>query len=89
VWCHESHREKKAIVKTWGNSASVRSPATVMAAARLRLNRPVDIREEEGRIVIEPIRPKRYNIGEMVASITDENLHDPIDAGPPQGREVW
>ncbi|HYZ63002.1 MAG TPA: AbrB/MazE/SpoVT family DNA-binding domain-containing protein [Acetobacteraceae bacterium] len=79
----------KVTVKKWGNSASVRIPAAVMAAAHLDLDQPVDIREEHGRIIIEPIRRKRYDIDELVAGITDENLHDPIDTGPPQGREVW
>jgi antitoxin MazE len=79
----------KAVVKKWGNSAAVRIPASVMAAVHLEPDQPVDIREEKGRIVIEPVRPKRYRIEELVASITDESLHDPIDTGPPKGREIW
>ena len=46
----------KVLVKKWGNSASVRIPASVMAAAALSLDQAVDVREEAGRIVIEPIR---------------------------------
>jgi len=79
----------KVVVKKWGNSASVRIPAAVMQAVRLELDQPVDIREEQGRIVIEPIRRQRYEIDELVAGITDESLHDPIETGPPRGREVW
>jgi len=45
----------KAVVKKWGNSASVRIPATVLQAAKLRLDDSVDVREESGRIVIEPV----------------------------------
>lgn len=45
----------KVIVKKWGNSASVRIPAAVMEAAHLRLDQPVDVREEAGRVVIEPV----------------------------------
>jgi antitoxin MazE len=47
----------KVLVKKWGNSASVRIPASILAAARMRLDQAVDVREEQGRIVIEPIRP--------------------------------
>jgi len=46
----------KATVKKWGNSAAVRIPASVMEAARLHLDEVVDIRDEEGRIIIEPLR---------------------------------
>jgi antitoxin MazE len=76
-------------VKKWGNSASVRIPAAVMAAAGLQVDDTVEIREEGGRVVIEPIRPREYVLEELVAAITDENRHELLDWGPPRGREVW
>jgi antitoxin MazE len=42
-------------VKKWGNSASVRIPAAMMAAARLRIDDPVRVREQDGAIIIEPL----------------------------------
>jgi len=79
----------KTVVKKWGNSASVRIPAAMMEAARLHLNQPVDVREEAGRIIIEPIRAEMYDLDMLVAGITNENGHDVIDMGPPVGLEVW
>ena len=79
----------RGVVKKWGNSAAVRIPASVLAAARVHLDQPIDVREEGGRIVIEPLRTLRYDIDALVASITDENRHGPIDAGKPVGQEVW
>ena len=79
----------QGVVKKWGNSAAVRIPASVLAAARVRLDQPVDVREEGGRIVIEPLHPKRYDIDTLVSGITDENRHEPVDMGEPVGREVW
>ena len=79
----------KVVVKKWGNSASVRIPAPVMAAAALSLDQAVDLREEAGRIVIEPIREETFDVYELVAGITDANRHDPVDSGAPQGREFW
>jgi antitoxin MazE len=78
----------RVIVKKWGNSASVRIPAGIMEAARLGLDDPVDIREEEGRIVIEPIRAHKYDLAQLLASITPENLHTEIDFGAPVGKEI-
>jgi antitoxin MazE len=74
-------------VKKWGNSASVRIPAAVMKAARLRLDETVDVREEDGRIVIEPVRPAHYDLSRLVADITPENLHEEVDFGDPVGKE--
>ncbi len=30
-----------------------------------------------------------YNLADMLARITDENLHPEVDTGPPQGNEEW
>jgi antitoxin MazE len=79
----------RAVVKKWGNSASVRIPATVLKAANLCLDEPVDVREESGRIVIEPVRRKEYYVAELVKGITRENLHKEADFGAPVGNEAW
>jgi antitoxin MazE len=78
----------KVVVKKWGNSASVRIPASVMAAAALS-DQAVDVREEAGRIVIEPIREESFELDDLVAGITDENRHDPVSTGAPRGQEFW
>lgn len=79
----------QGFVKKWGNSAAVRIPAAVLEAAHVRLDQPVDVREEGGRIIIEPLAPARYDLAALVAGITDDNRHDPVDAGAPVGRESW
>lgn len=78
----------RVTVKKWGNSASVRIPSAVMTAARLSLDETVDVREEGGRIVIEPIRPREYELAQLLAGITPENLHAEVDFGAPMGKEA-
>ena len=78
----------RTVVKKWGNSASVRIPAAVMQAARLDLDETVDVREESGRIVIEPVQRKEYDLAELVKRITRENLHEEADFGRPVGKEA-
>ncbi len=79
----------QGVVKKWGNSAAVRIPASVLEAAHVRLDQAVDVREEEGRIVIVPIQSVRYDIETLAAGITDENRHASIDMGEAVGGEVW
>ncbi|HEY7856214.1 MAG TPA: AbrB/MazE/SpoVT family DNA-binding domain-containing protein [Terriglobales bacterium] len=79
----------KAKVKKWGNSAAVRIPASVMEAMHLDLDQEVQVREEKGRIVIEPVRQKTYVLDDLVKGITAKSLHGTMDFGPPQGKEVW
>ncbi len=76
-------------VKKWGNSAAVRIPASVMAAAHVDLNQAVEVREEQGRIVIEPVRRKAYKLDTLLGGITGKNQHKPIDTGEPVGKEIW
>lgn len=78
----------RTVIKKWGNSASVRIPAAIMQAARLNLDEAVDVREESGRLVIEPARRKEYDLTELVKGITRENLHDEVDFGKPVGKEA-
>lgn len=78
----------RTVVKKWGNSASVRIPAAVMQAAHLDLDEAVDVREESGRIVIEPVQRKEYDLAELVKQITVENLHDQADFGRSVGKET-
>jgi len=76
----------RTAVKKWGNSASVRIPAAIMEATHLNLDEAVDMREESGRIVIEPAQRKEYDLTELVKGITRENLHDEPDFGKPAGK---
>lgn len=76
-------------VKKWGNSASIRIPASVMAAASLSIDQEVDVREDDGRVVIEPVARPRYTLDELLDGMDPDTFHDEVDWGPPVGKEVW
>jgi antitoxin MazE len=78
----------RATVRKWGNSASVRIPQAILQAAHLELDAPVDIREEDGRIVIVPIREPDVALADLLAGITDGNLHAAADFGEIVGDET-
>lgn len=79
----------RGVVKKWGNSASVRIPASIMKAASLDIDEVVDVREEAGRVVIEPIGRKEYDLAKLLKGITRRNLHGEIDFQGPVGKEAW
>jgi antitoxin component of MazEF toxin-antitoxin module len=84
----------KGTVKKWGNSAAVRIPASVLEAAHVGLDQDVDVREEAGRIIIEPVRTRpHYTLEELVAQCDPKKRRSReeqewLDA-PPVGREAW
>jgi len=76
-------------LKKWGNSPAVRIPASVMTLAHLSLDQAVDLRVEDGKIIIEPITPLTYNLDQMLALMTPDTFPEDVDFGPPQGGEIW
>lgn len=76
-------------VRRWGNSAAVRIPSATLEAAGLKPDDRVDVREEDGRIVIEKAARKRLTLAELIEGITPENRHEETDWGPPVGKEFW
>lgn len=74
-------------VRRWGNSAAVRIPAATLEAAGLKPDDPVDVREENGRIVIEKARPEPVTLEWLLEDLKPEQIHAEVDFGPPVGRE--
>ncbi|MGD7070179.1 PemI-like protein 1 [Acetobacter malorum] len=79
----------QGVVRKWGNSAAIRLPAGVLEAVSLKIDQAVDLREEDGRIIIEPVRALPLKLEELVSGITNENRHDEIDFGSSVGGESW
>lgn len=79
----------QGVVRKWGNSAAIRLPAGVLEAVSLKIDQAVDVREEDGRIIIEPVRAVPLKLEELVSGITNTNRHDEIDFGPSVGSESW
>ncbi|MBF0852305.1 MULTISPECIES: AbrB/MazE/SpoVT family DNA-binding domain-containing protein [Gluconobacter] len=76
-------------VRKWGNSAAIRLPANILEAAHLHVNQAVDVREEDGRIVIQPVRPATLSLEALTAAITDDNRHGEVSFGSGVGGEIW
>lgn len=72
--------------KKWGNSPAVRIPTAIMQAAQLNLEQRIEIRAENGRIIIEPASPV-FTLATLLDGITDSNRHSELDFGRPQGQE--
>ncbi len=78
----------QVIVKKWGNSAGIRIPASVLAATGLRIDQAVDVHEEGGRVIIEPVTAKEYDLAALLGAITPENIHEEVDFGTAVGQEL-
>lgn len=75
-------------IKKWGNSAAVRIPAAILSAARLRIDQDIEIREEEGRIVIQAAVGLHYDLDALLGRMTPENMPGSVNFGARAGREI-
>lgn len=82
----------EAILRKWGNSIGLRIPTGLMAELNLSENSTVDIRVEDGKLIVSPKQQRRkwkYSLDELLAGVTEENIHPETDWGTPVGDEVW
>jgi antitoxin MazE len=75
----------KAKIQKWGNSLGVRIPSSVARELRLSENSQVELRAEDGKLVLEPSLSRE----EMIDQISEQNRHSLADWGNPRGREIW
>ena len=73
-------------ISKWGNSLGLRIPRGLAEDARLGEGSSVDMRIEEGRLVIEPIADD--TLEQLLDRVTDHNLHREALPGTPVGREA-
>jgi len=79
----------RAQIQKWGNSLALRIPKTLARDAGLAEDTSVDIALVDGKVVIAPVEAPPYSLEELLAGITDENIHGEVDFGPPVGTEEW
>jgi antitoxin component of MazEF toxin-antitoxin module len=74
----------------WGNSLGVRIPSPLVRQLGLGEGVAAEISIQDGRLVLEPMASVPvYDIDDLVARITAENLPEEIGTGAAVGEEFW
>ncbi len=76
-------------VQKWGNSIALRIPKAFADEMKITPESAVELRMEEGKLIIETVEGPEFTLEELLAGITPENLHAEIDWGEPVGLEGW
>ena len=77
-----------AKVQKWGNSLALRIPRALARESHLTQGCTVDLQIIDGRIVVEPQQPPEYDLTELLAKVTNTNIHKEVSTGRPVGKEV-
>ena len=72
----------------WGNSLGLRIPKSLAKELDIEPNSQVDITVKDGRLIIRPVPRPAYELVELLADVTQDNLHDEVEFGEPTGRET-
>ena len=75
-------------VQKWGNSLGLRIPKSFAIEVGLEQGSPVELSLTGGRLVVAPIVGAEETLDDLLAQVTDENLHGEVDFGPPVGKEA-
>jgi antitoxin MazE len=76
-------------VQKWGNSLALRIPKSFAADVGLDDNSVVELTVRDGMLVVVPAPRQPYTLDQLLAAVTDDNLHGEIDTGAPVGQEGW
>ncbi|HVW20152.1 MAG TPA: AbrB/MazE/SpoVT family DNA-binding domain-containing protein [Opitutaceae bacterium] len=72
----------KVPIQKWGNSLALRLPKALAHDARLVHGSEFDLRLEDGRVVLVPLKKRRPALEELLARVTPENTRSEADWGP-------
>ena len=75
-------------VQKWGNSLALRIPKSFALNMDIKQNEFVDLSIDDGKLIITPITEKEYSFKELLAGVSEDNLHGEFDTGIPVGKEL-
>src|SRR4030067_1937649 len=81
--------DMKARIQKWGNSLALRIPKSFANEVGLDNKAPVDVSLDDGKLVITPVTQPKPTLEQLLAKITEDNLHHEVDTGPAVGNETW
>ena len=76
-------------VQKWGNSLGLRIPKSFAEQAGVEAGSEVDLSVEDGELIVRPRRRPRYELKDLLRSVTAKNVHKEVETGDPVGREAW
>ena len=73
----------------WGNSLALRIPQSVAASMGITLNATVELTPRGEQLVISVLNRSPAKLDDLLARVTEDNLHGEVETGPPVGGEAW
>jgi len=76
-------------VQKWGNSLALRIPKALAQEAEVRQGTDIELTATRGKLVAVPVSKRPFTLAQLLAGITEENIHGEVNFGQAAGREAW
>jgi antitoxin MazE len=76
-------------IQKWGNSLAIRIPKPFADDVGIAEGSEVDLTVDAEEIVVSPVRARTFALEELLAVVTEENLHAEVETRGPVGKEIW
>ena len=76
-------------VLQWDDGLVLRIPKSLANQVGLEPDSPVELSLRGTELVIVPATSRPIKLNDLLAQVTEHNIHGEIDCGPPVGREAW
>jgi len=76
-------------IQKWGNSLGLRIPRSFAAEAQVEEGAIVDLSVEGGRLLVRPLRVRKYALRALLKKVSRRKLHREVSTGKAVGREAW
>jgi antitoxin MazE len=78
----------KSRVQKWGNSLAVRIPKSFAEEMGWSDGAPVEMSLDERALIVKTDRERAWDLGSLLADVTDENIHDAWEEEGPVAEEA-
>lgn len=77
-------------IQKWGNSLALRIPKSFADEVQLERGSLVEVSLADGKLLISSVKEEEgITLEQLLAGVTEENLHSEIDVGGAVGNEIW
>ncbi len=76
-------------IDRWGNSLGIRLPKQLTTQLSLSEGSTVVVTLEKNALMLRPQKRRDETLKQLLERITPNNLHNEVDLGEPQGKELW
>jgi antitoxin MazE len=76
-------------IEKWGNNLAILIPKSFAMETDLKQNELVEVAVDDAKIIITPMKEKKYSLEDLLKGVSKNNLHEEVDTGSPVGKEIW